>query len=196
MPRQSKDRRRQEILDSTWKLIAKRGLDGTNMRALAAEAGYANGALAYYFPGKEALLRAAFEYVQQQTMARVRSAAKAQKGLAALRAFAAEMMPDDELKRLEARVVMPFWTSALTQSSFAALHERALSTFRGEIRRCLRQAVQLREIAAPTRPGQHTEQAEALLSLLMGIQVMAVLSPKQHGARMTRRVVEGFIGNL
>ncbi|HEX6239349.1 MAG TPA: TetR/AcrR family transcriptional regulator, partial [Polyangiales bacterium] len=193
MPRQSKDQRRREILDSTWKSIAKRGLTGTNMRALAAEAGYANGALAYYFAGKDELLEATFDHVQKQTMARVRRAARGLKGIAALRAFAAEMMPDDALKRLEARVVVPFWASAITQRSFAALHERALVTFRGEIRRCLREAVRLREIPPPTRTGQQREQAETLLAALMGIQVLAVLSPKQHDARMTRQVVEGFI---
>ena len=191
-----RDRRREEILESTWKLIAKKGLAGTNMRALAAEAGYANGALAYYFAGKEALLRAAFDYVQQQTMTRVRAASQGLKGLAALRAFTAEMVPDDELKRLEARVVVPFWASALTERSFARLHERALTTFRREIQRCLREAVRLREIAAPTRAGQTAEQAEALLSILMGVQVMAVLSPTQHDARMTRKVVENFIRRL
>lgn len=197
MARQSrKDQRRDEILESTWKLIAKQGLGGTNMRALAAEAGYANGALAYYFAGKDELLRAAFDHVQRQTMARVRAAAKGLKGLAALRAFVAEMLPDDELKRLEARVVLPFWSSAATQRPFARVHERALDTFRKEVHRCLREAVRLREIPRPARPGRHAEQTEALLSILMGVQVMAVLSPKQHDARMTRKVAESFIRAL
>jgi AcrR family transcriptional regulator len=191
-----KHERRKEILDSTWKLIAKRGLAGTNMRALAAEAGYANGALAYYFSGKDELLCAAFDHVQKQTMARVREAAKGLKGLAALRAFVTEMIPDDELKLLEARVVLPFWSSALTERLFARVHERALETFRKEVRRCLREAVQHRELPRPARPGQHAEQTEALLSLLMGVQVMAVLSPQQHDARMTRQVVERFIQGL
>lgn len=188
--------RRTEILESTWKLIAKKGLSASNMRALAAEAGYANGALAYYFSGKHELLRAVFDHVQRQTMLRVRAATRGLEGLTALRAFAAEMTPDDELKLLEARVVVPFWSSALTERSLARLHERALTTFRDEVRRCLREAARLREIPAPARPGQDAEDAEALVSLLMGIQVMAALSPKQHDARMTRKVVQTFIRQL
>lgn len=191
-----KAKRREEILESTWKLIAKRGLPATNMRALAAEAGYANGALAYYFSGKEELLRASFEYVQRQTMRRVRSASQGLSGMAALRAFCTEMMPDDELKRLEARLVVPFWSSALTERSFARLHERALGLFRAEIQRCLRQAVRAGELPRPTRRAQHAEQGEALLSALMGIQVLALLSPDQHDARMTRHVVEQLLGGL
>ena len=194
--RQTKDVRRDRILESTWKLIARDGLGATSMRALAAEAGYANGALAYYFEGKEDLLRAAFEYVLDQTTARIAAATRDQRGLTALRSFCAEMLPDDELKLLEARVVMPFWSSALTEPAFAALHERALASCRKYILRCLREAVTLREISSPRSSHQHEEAAEMLMSILTGAQVLGVLTPASHTPAMMWKIVDEFLARL
>jgi AcrR family transcriptional regulator len=194
--RTTKDERRTKILESTWKLIARDGLGATNMRALASEAGYANGALAYYFENKDDLLRAAFEHVLQQTLRRVAEATRELQGLAALRVFCAEMLPDDELKVLEARVVLPFWSSALTHAGFAELHEEALAEFRKHIRKCLSQAVKLGEIPAPSRPRQHIEATEMLLTILTGVQVLGVLSAKQHNASVMWTMVDDFIAGL
>ena len=55
--------RRLAIVSAAWRLIAARGIDSTNMRDLAREAGYTNGALSHYFSGKNEILRAAFEHV-------------------------------------------------------------------------------------------------------------------------------------
>lgn len=196
MGRQSKDERREKILESTWKLIARDGLGATNMRSLAAEAGYANGALAYYFEGKEDLLRAAFEYVLNQTRQRIAAATHGLRGLAALRVFCAEMLPDDDLKVLEARVVLPFWSSALTDAGFAALHERALLSFRRHLRKCLSQAAASKEIPAPRNKAQHVASAEALLTILTGVQVLGALSPKQHNKAMMWTIVDNFVQQL
>jgi AcrR family transcriptional regulator len=194
--RQTKDERRDKILEATWKLIARDGLGATSMRSLAAEAGYANGALAYYFEGKDELLQAAFEYVLDQTRQRIAAATRELRGLAALRAFCAEFIPDDEVKVLEARVVLPFWSSALTHAGFADLHEEALSSFRRHLRKCLSQAVTLGEIPAANTPNAHQLEAETLMTILTGFQVLGVLSPKQHSKAMMWNMVESFIARL
>jgi AcrR family transcriptional regulator len=194
--RKPKDLRRDKILASTVKLIARGGLGASSMRTLAAEAGYANGALAYYFSNKKQLLRAAFEYVGEQTTRRIVEATRGQKGLAALHAFCAEMLPDDELKRMEARVVVPFWSAALTDPSFAELYARGMTSCRTYIRRCLAQAVSSRELPSPTSPRQHEEAAEMLLSILTGAQVLAVLTPKQHTPRMMWKLVDTWLDHL
>lgn len=192
----TKEQRREEILESTWKLIAREGLGASNMRSLAAAAGYANGALAYYFSGKDDLLRAAFEYVLKQTSLRMAQATQGLAGLEALRAFCLEILPDSELKVLEARVVLPFWSSAVTDDAFAELHEQVMSAWRKQMRRYLTEAVEAREISAPSRPNQHAETVEALLSMLAGSQVLALLSPKQHNPRMMRTLLSTFLAEL
>lgn len=194
--RKPKDLRRDKILESTVKLIARGGLGASSMRTLAAEAGYANGALAYYFSNKEQLLRAAFEYVGEQTTRRIAQATRGQQGLTALRAFCKEMLPDDELKRLEARIVVPFWSAALTDPTFAELHARAMTSCRAYIRRCLSQAVRSGELPAASSPRQHEEAAELLLSTLTGAQVLAVLTPKQHTPKMMWKLIDAQLDQL
>ncbi|NUP73233.1 MAG: TetR family transcriptional regulator, partial [Sinomonas sp.] len=56
------DQRRLELVDALWRIVAERGLDGATMREIAAEAGFANGALKPYFPTKDRLLDFAFEH--------------------------------------------------------------------------------------------------------------------------------------
>jgi AcrR family transcriptional regulator len=90
--------RREQIIALTWRLIAREGLRAASMRAIAAEAGYANGALAYYFAGKDDLVRAAFEYVLAQTAARIARVTAGLTGLWALEKFCDEVIPHDEEK--------------------------------------------------------------------------------------------------
>src|SRR4051794_7198078 len=77
--------KREEILAVTWRLIAREGLRAASMRNIASAAGYANGALAYYFSGKEDLLRAAFSHVFERTERRIAEATQDLRGLAAIR---------------------------------------------------------------------------------------------------------------
>ena len=54
------DERRLELVDATWRIIARLGIEGATMREIALEAGFANGALKPYFPTKDTLLEFAF----------------------------------------------------------------------------------------------------------------------------------------
>lgn len=194
--RRSKEQRREEILESTWRLIARDGLAASSMRALAAEAGYANGALAYYFESKEELLRAAYEYVSRQTMRRTMAATRDLRGIAALRAFCIEIVPDDALKLLEARVVVPFWSSALTDARLADTFERDMKSWRKQMLGHLAEAVKGGELPRPLDRSVHREAVEELLSLLSGMQVLAVLTPVPHSPRMMRNLVDAALQRL
>lgn len=194
--RPSKHERRTSILDSTWKLIARDGLSATNMRTLAAEAGYANGALAYYFAGKDDLLCAALEYVLGATNRRIASATRGLRGLAGLRAFCKEIVPDDELKVLEARVVLPFWSAAVTNPAFAALHAQAMGEWRKQIRRYLAQAVALGELREPEEPREHADVAEALSTMMDGMQVRALLTPRHLAPRVMWKMIDDCLKRL
>ena len=65
------DARRLELVEVTWKVIARRGFDGVTLRDIAAEAGFANGALKPYFPTRASLIRATFSHVFGRTNSRI-----------------------------------------------------------------------------------------------------------------------------
>ena len=90
------DQRRLELVDATWRIIARLGIESATMREIALEAGFANGALKPYFPTKDDLLTFAFGHVFNRTNERIAGVTAGQAGLAALRSFCVEVLPLDE----------------------------------------------------------------------------------------------------
>lgn len=180
------DQRRVELVEATWRIIARLGLDGATMREVAAEAGFANGALKPYFPTKSELVQATFEYVFSRTNARVERATGALHGLDALRAFALEVLPLDATRIDEARVVLPFWQLAVHDRDKAGLNDDAMDMWRAWIRDWLDQARAERKL----RTGVViAEAAEVLLTFLLGAQVTATLDPRHASpAKLTTQL--------
>ncbi len=187
--------KREQILSVTWRLIARDGLRAASMRSIAAASGYANGALAYYFSGKEDLLRAAFAYVFERTEQRIEAATRAQRGLAAIRSMCREILPEDEDKLLEARIVLPFWAQATQDPGFAELHEHSMQIWRSKLRRHLREAIRAGEVRK-LGAREAKVAVEHLLAMLMGAQVMGLLSPTLNGPHMLRAMTDGYLESL
>ncbi|MET4059451.1 AcrR family transcriptional regulator [Arthrobacter sp. UYP6] len=168
------ERRRAEIVQTTWRVIARRGLDGATLREVAAEAGFANGAIKPYFPAKSDLLEATFRHVFIRTNTRSSAAVEGLDGFEALRAFCLEVLPLDPDRLDEARVVIAFWQQALRDPAQAEVNDAAMAQWRCSIRGWLE---------AARRSGHAAERllvepaAETLLSFLLGTQVAAVFDP-------------------
>lgn len=171
------DQRRVELVEATWRIIARHGIEGATMRDIAAEAGFANGALKPYFPTKDDLLTFAFSHVFSQTSRRMIDATVGRSGLGALRAYCLEILPLDDIRISEARIVIPFWQKALTDAAKAELHAAAMLQWRDTI------CAQLRDgrAAGELRTGAPDEDiAGLLMNLVLGAQIMAVLSPAEN----------------
>ncbi|MEK6312078.1 MAG: helix-turn-helix domain-containing protein, partial [Curtobacterium sp.] len=80
-----RDERKRVIVEAAWRIIAERGIDGVTMRDLASATGYANGALARYFSGKQEILELAYERIVAATDRRIASSVGAAQGLVAVR---------------------------------------------------------------------------------------------------------------
>ena len=72
--RAASEQTRRQILQTALALFRERGLDATTMRDIATGAGLALGAAYYYFKGKEAIVGAYYDYVQQEHRVRARAA--------------------------------------------------------------------------------------------------------------------------
>lgn len=163
--------RRRAIVAAAWRLIAARGIDGINMRDLAAEAGYTNGALSHYFSGKDEILRSAFEHVLDATNGRIERSVAASRGLGALRKTCYEIMPLTEEARLEARIVLALWQRACTDRAMEELNNAAVLQWRVRLSTHLREAIADGEMA-----DRDVEVlVELLMTTLIGLQVTAVL---------------------
>ena len=166
------DARRLELVEVTWRVIARRGFDGVTLRDVAAEAGFANGALKPYFPTRASLMRATFTYVFGRTNARIENATRGLGGLDALRSFALEVLPLDADRLDEARVVIPFWQMAIHEREFAEVNDEAMAQWRELIRGWILEGI---GDGSLRRGIEVAQAAESLLTFLLGAQVVAVL---------------------
>lgn len=181
------ERRRVELVEATWRIIARLGLERATMREIAEEAGFANGALKPYFPTKDELVQATFEYVFARTNERVRTAADGLAGLDALRAFCCEVLPLDATRVDEARIVLPFWHVAIHDRAKADLNDGSMAVWRRWMTGWLEEASRAGEL----RAGLAGEAVvEMLLTFLLGAQVTATLDPGNAGPEQLRRQLD------
>lgn len=167
------DERRMELVDATWRIIARQGLEGATMRGIALEAGFANGALKPYFPTKDTLLEFAFSHVFNRTNQRIAQVTAGLSGVAALRAFCREVLPLDEERIEEARIVIPFWQKALSDPQKAQIHQQSMDEWIARIRQYLAEA---REEETVTTAVPDPVLAGQLLNMLLGAQIEAALA--------------------
>ena len=167
------DERRLELVDATWRIIARQGLESATMREIATEAGFANGALKPYFPTKDTLLEFAFSHVFNRTNQRIARVTAGKAGLDALRAFCLEVLPLDEERVNEARIVVPFWQRAINDRQKAAIHQQSMDEWLSAIRRFLAEARDSGDVSAAV---DDSVLAGQLLNMLLGAQIEAALA--------------------
>jgi AcrR family transcriptional regulator len=185
--------RRTEIIEAVWSLIVRKGFLAVTMRELAAEAGYANGALARYFPDKESVLRAAFQRAFDATNVRARAAIGDRGGLTALRLLCLEIMPLDAVRLAEARVVIGFWDYAAGQPPLVGFYDAAMETWRQEMCMFLGQARAAGEVTTD-RPDDRI--IDTVLALTMGLQINACFSPRYNTPERQTAVLDDFLAGL
>jgi AcrR family transcriptional regulator len=171
------DERRLELVDATWRIIARLGIEGATMREIALEAGFANGALKPYFPTKDTLLTFAFRHVFNRTNERIREVTAGKSGIPALRAFCVEVLPLDSERVNEARIVVPFWQKAINDPEKAAIHRDSMDQWHDAIRGYLAEARTQGDVNAAV---DDSATAAHLLNMLLGAQIAAALAPNNE----------------
>lgn len=125
------DQRRREIVEVAKGIILKGGFEAATMRSIAAEAGFANGALKHYFPGKESIVAATFETILAQISDGVLDAGAPQSSAeATLRAFLEATIPQDPEQIAASRVLLALWEYAMSNEQLADLYRGHLRAWR------------------------------------------------------------------
>lgn len=166
--------RREQIVEAVWRIVAREGFAALTMRQLADELGLANGALARYFPNKSAILEAAFSRAFHATNRRALAASGSRHGLSALRALCLEIMPLDEERLDEARVVIGFWDHAAADDHLRSLFDEAMAQWRSDLLWHMRVGQQKGEVRSDL---DIETTIELFMTTLTGLQINAVFSP-------------------
>lgn len=184
------DQRRREIVEATWQIIARDGIESVTMRHLAEQMGMANGALARYFPSKGEILGAALSYAFEATNRRFEAAGGLSlRGKAAMRAFVRETFPFEEVTRLEALIVIPFFACAQHDEKLRALWEDSLRGWEEMLSGIIAEMVE----DGDARPGLDVAAAlDLLFTVISGVQANALLLPE----RGTEQRLDGLIDSV
>lgn len=187
------DERRLELVDATWRIIARLGIEGATMREIALEAGFANGALKPYFPTKDTLLTFAFGHVFNRTNQRIREVTEGKAGIPALKAFCIEVLPLDSERVNEARIVVPFWQKAINDPGKAAIHRESMEQWHASILGYLAEA---REHGTVSAAVDDSAVAGHLLNMLLGAQIAAALAPEGQADPGLAAQLDAFLSLL
>lgn len=175
MPRRvDHEARRGELIETAWRVVARRGLGGATLRQIADEAGYANGALKPYFPSKTDLLDATYAHVFERTQSRITTALAGARGLGALRRLCLEVLPVNADLLDEARLVIAYWDLAARRETEALASAATLDAWRTHLRSAFDEA---RDDGGIRTDVDHGPIVELVLGWLFGAQVTAVVDP-------------------
>jgi AcrR family transcriptional regulator len=184
--------RREEVLEATWRVMARSGIDRVSIREIAAEAGCSTGVIAHYFKNKDDVLMSALLRVSRREADRIRARTAGLKGVAALEAIIEEVLPVGEERTLEMAVWMSFWGRAVGDARLVAEQRRHYAAWRAVLRRHLREAVELGEI----REVDYQAEAIRLAGLIDGIGIQAVFEPHRLSGRRAVQLLGEYLAAL
>ena len=194
MPKQvDHEQRRIEIVEATWRIVARGGFAAATMREIAAEAGFANGGLKHYFATKDDLLVAAFQRTFYRVNERAGLATGGRSGLDAIRALCMEMLPLDRERQTESRVAVAFWDRAASNPALMKVHADSYAIWRQFMEQHLDIARESGEIQ------EHVATAlivDELLWITTGLHVVPLLDPKTTPPINQVRIVDTVLDRI
>lgn len=140
------DAQRVNFAEAAMSLIARNGLEGVTMRAVAAEAGLSYGSLFHYFKSKDELLMHVIRHSTALQTRRINEYVSQHSGLKALEHLLCDDAIITESSRDDWMVWLTFLYQAALQPSFADLHAELIGGWLTRIERLLAEAQEAGEI--------------------------------------------------
>lgn len=185
------DQRRRDIVDVTWDLIVRGGIEAATMREIAAAAGFANGALKLYFPSKEDIIAATYE--RALDMMRQYVDLDGLRGLAALRELCVCSMPIDRERITAGRVLLIFWQMSLANRRMHDQYLEHIREWRGLLHRFLAEGREDGDIVTATPDEQLVDE---IVLLNAGANVMSLVAGEFSTVELQHRHLESLLDRL
>lgn len=186
------EKRREEVLEATWRVVARAGIEGATIREIAREVGYSNGVLAHYFRNKDDILMSASKLAYDRVADRV-AALRSEGGDDTLREAIYQALPLDDERRLEAVIDVSFWAQALSNTNLSEQRKAAARRARAWYLELIADARAAGEI---TISAPDEVLADELHTLIDGISMHAVVFPEHMDAERQIKLAEHFISTL
>jgi AcrR family transcriptional regulator len=187
------DVQRVKFAEAAMSLIARHGLEGVTMRAVAAEAGLSYGSLFHYFNSKDELLMHAVRHSTSLQTKRVNEYTNQYSGLKALEHLLCDDAIITESSRDDWMVWLTFLYKAALQASFAEMHAELIDGWLARITRLLEDAQQAGEISRKLDVGF---EAMAVWAYSAGLGQLSLLHPSLLPPELQKRLISAYLEKL
>lgn len=173
------DERREELLESVWRVVARDGLEGATIRGMARETGWSSGVLAHYFADKDDILESALRLAYERIATRWEEKLDGLTGVRALRELVLDNLPLDDQRGVETKFLMNYWSRAIRDGDGVPRPARRGPLLIDRLTTLVREGQRDGEIVLDETA---EDIAERLLGLIDGFSLHALLDPD----RLTR----------
>ncbi|MFI5316451.1 MAG: TetR/AcrR family transcriptional regulator [Myxococcota bacterium] len=187
-----RERRRGDLARAAARVIARIGLEGVTVQAVAVEAGCSAGSLAHYFRNKDELLVHALCAVSEPLFQPLREIAAAAWDLESMREIARRSLPLDAASERDWRVRLAFWTRASGPPEEVQLARQHLAEWRVLWEAAIR-AAQAR--GAVDGDVDAREASSGVVAIIVGAATQLLVRPRPGSAQLAE-VVESYIRSL
>jgi AcrR family transcriptional regulator len=182
-----------QLADAAVRLVAERGLAAMSVRAVAREAGVSGGAVQYYFPTVDALLRAAYRRVIDGVTERAVRLPPSPTAKGFVRSLLHELLPLDEQRETELRVALAFSARAPFEPALAELYTEGYRALLGALEEALRQGIALGEAAPGVDPRRD---AVACAAVADGLAWHLLCAPSALAREEVVRALDSYLDRL
>ncbi len=187
------DIQRMKFAEAAMSLIARHGLEGVTMRAVAAEAGLSYGSLFHYFSSKDELLMHAVRHSTSLQTKRVNEYTSQYSGLKALEHLLCDDAIISESSRDDWMVWLTFLYKAALQTSFAKIYAELIDGWLARITRLLEDAQQAGEISGNLDVGF---EAMAIWAYSAGLGQLGLLHAELLPVDLQKQLISAYLEKL
>lgn len=174
-----RERRRGDLARAAARVIARIGLEGVTVQAVAAEADCSAGSIAHYFRNKDELLLHALRTATEPLIRALREPSDSLRTIESLRAVAQDSLPLDAARERDWRVRLAFWTRASGPPEEVQLARQQLAEWRVLWEAAIRAAQSAGAIRSDADPA---ESSSGLVAIILGAATHLLVRPR-NGAR-------------
>jgi AcrR family transcriptional regulator len=185
--------RRDQILRSTCKVVAQRGIAALRISDVAKEVGFSTGTIHYYFADKESLLREAFAFNVRHSIARRQDLLASDADTAELLTrYLDSYLPDDRETLRAWRVWAEFLTLCIRDSELKSVIDVLDVDWREVTSRLIRQG----QAEGVFRAGDATQLTNMLIGMVDGLAMQVLASSKEMDLATMRETLHAFLDQL
>lgn len=182
------DERRRELVQASWDVLCKEGLEGVSLRRVADAAQCTTGRIAHYFEGRDELLVASLRLAHSQAAERMQTIANRETDpLKRLRAILLESLPLDTRRLKEWQVWLSFWAAAIGHKELAAENRRRYEEWRVALASALQPLTSNSDVPII---------ADLLVTLIDGLGIGATLEPTKEKRLRAEAEIDTFLTTL